>query len=180
MQVASDGTGFPPPEDHEHEATPMDEEQGGEARQKCNGSASRSAKHHLHTATLSRPRWAYFHLALFTSSTTSSRPLADDSTLDPITVRRYLTAALSRFLGQMGAAVPIDILKIDGRHVWVRVPSHDAAAVHEALSSWVSSSGVVGDGAGLRWIIKGRDDWLVKLAGEKAGQHLFRCTSAAQ
>lgn len=136
-------------------------------RQKPNGSTR------YHTATLRSPRWTYFHLQLFTSSTSTSKPTADEPALDAITVRRYLTAALSRFLGQMGAATPVDILKIDQQHVWVRVPSDDATAVHEAVSSWVSNQGGMGDGTGLRWIIKERDDWLVRLTGGKGGQDLF-------
>ncbi|KAE9993574.1 hypothetical protein EG327_004333 [Venturia inaequalis] len=123
-------------------------------RQKPNGSAR------YHTATLPPPRWTYFHLQLFTSSSSTSKPTADEAALDAITVRRYLSAALSRFLGQTGAATPIDILKLDQQHVWIRVPSDDATAVHEAVSSWASSQGDMGDGTGLRWIIKGRDDWL--------------------
>ncbi|TID19905.1 Mitochondrial escape protein 2 [Venturia nashicola] len=136
-------------------------------RQKPNGSAT------YHTATLRSPRWTYFHLQLFTSSASSSNPTADEPTLDAITVRRYLSAALSRFLGQMGSAIPVDILKIDQQHVWIRVPSDDATAVHGAMSSWVSNQGGMGDGTGVRWILNGRDDWLVRLGGVKGGQDLF-------
>jgi len=130
-------------------------------RQKPNGSATH------HTATLRSPRWTYFHLRLFTSSTTSTST-TEEPALDALTVKRYIIAALSRFLGQMGAATPVDILKIDQQDVWIRVPRDDATVVHEAMSSWVSNQG----GSGLRWIIKGRDDWLVRLAGGK-GQDLF-------
>lgn len=163
----------------DHEATPLEvqvdvetnpieqTEKRPKKRQKPNGSAR------YHTATLRSPRWAYFHLQLLTSSTSTSKPTTDEPALDAITVRRYLTAALSRFLGQMGAAIPIDILKIDQQHVWIRVPSHDATAVHEAVSSWVSNQGGMGDGTGLSWIIKGRDDWLVRLTGGRGGQDLF-------
>jgi ribonuclease P/MRP protein subunit POP8 len=135
-------------------------------RQKPNGSAT------YHTATLRSPRWTYFHLQLFTSSMTTTASSADEPALDALTVRRYLTAALSRFLGQMGAATPVDILKIDQQDVWVRVPRDDATAVHEAVSSWVSNQGGMGDGSGMKWIIKGRDEWLIRLAGD-SGQDLF-------
>lgn len=136
-------------------------------RQKPNGSAR------YHTATLPSPRWTYFHLQLLTSSTSSSNPTTDEPALDAITARRYLSAALSRSLGQMGAATPVDVLKIEQRHVWIRVPSDDATTVHEAVSSWASHQGGTGDGTGLRWIIHGRDDWLVRLGGGKGGQDLF-------
>jgi ribonuclease P/MRP protein subunit POP8 len=134
-------------------------------RQKPNGSATH------HTATLRSPRWTYFHLRLFTSSTTSTST-TEEPALDALTVKRYITAALSRFLGQMGAATPVDILKLDQQDVWIRVPRDDATVVHEAMSSWVSNQGGMGDGSGLRWIIKGRDDWLVRLVGGE-GQDLF-------
>lgn len=104
---------------------------------------------------------------------TASKSTPYEPALDAITVRRYLTATLSRFLGHMGAATPVDILKIDQQHVWVRVPTDNTRAVHEALSSWVSNQSGTGDGSGLRWIIKGRDDWLVRLAGGQGGQDLF-------
>jgi ribonuclease P/MRP protein subunit POP8 len=103
---------------------------------------------------------------------TTTASSADEPVLDALTVRRYLTAALSRFLGQMGAATPVDILKIDQQDVWVRVPRDDATAVHEAVSSWVSNQGGMGDGSGMKWIIKGRDEWLIRLAGD-SGQDLF-------
>ena len=92
---------------------------------------------------------------------------------DALTIRTYLTSALTRFLGQTGAGIPIDLLKINdpaqkserddegdakkknGKIVerstcWIRVPSQDLAAVCAALTSWVydldpvSFSGYVG------------------------------------
>lgn len=82
-------------------------------------------------------------------------------TIDALTARTYLTAALSQFLGLMGTSISIDILKIENRsqehsqkkevsssyssshssspEVWIRVPRDDAAAVFTALSSWVGS-----------------------------------------
>ncbi len=78
------------------------------------------------TLTLSSPH-TYLHLSLpssnpapqIASSSSSSQP-----PLDPLTARTHLTTALIRFLGETGAGVPIDILKIENRDVWVRVPRY--------------------------------------------------------
>lgn len=109
------------------------------------------------TTSLRHPDWTYFHLSLF--STIESEPK-----LDLITARQYITSALSRFLGLTGAAIPVDMLKLDGSELWLRVPRGDSLAFHEAVSSWVGTSS--------KWIVKGKDDWLLKLvAGD--GQDLF-------
>jgi ribonuclease P/MRP protein subunit POP8 len=133
-----------------------------------------SATHHK--ATLRNPRWTYFHLSLFSSS-------VEPESLDELTARRYLTASLSRFLGLMGTAISIDLLKITGRDVYIRVPKEDAAAVHEAVSSWIGTPHSTKDGNGngdddgnsdgaVRWTVKGRNDWLVGLSAG-TGQDLF-------
>jgi ribonuclease P/MRP protein subunit POP8 len=71
------------------------------------------------------------------------------SSTDNLTIRTYLTSALSQFLGVAGTAIPIDILKLDQRSssgrpgpsppstLWIRVPYDDATAVIAALSSWI-------------------------------------------
>jgi ribonuclease P/MRP protein subunit POP8 len=114
-----------------------------------------------HTATLRSPTWTYFHISLYTT-TPSEIPL------DALTVRRYITSALSRSFGLTGSAIPVDILKLEGDELWIRVPLDDAMAVHESLSSWVGA-----EGGGVRWVVKGRDEWLVRLVGGD-GQDLFR------
>ena len=118
----------------------------------------KSKPHHLlHQATLRKPSWTYFHLELFTPSSTEP--------LDILTAKRYLTSALQRFLGLHGAAISVDILKLAGREVWIRVPREEAPAVHEAVSGWM--------GEGIKWIVKGKDEWLTRLASGN-GQDLFR------
>jgi ribonuclease P/MRP protein subunit POP8 len=120
---------------------------------------NRPQNHMLHQMTLRKPTWTYFHLKLFSSAPTPE-------TLDILTAKRYLNAALQRFLGLHGAAIAVDILKLEGEEVWIRVPREDAMAVHEAVSGWV--------GEDVKWIVKGRDEWLVRLAGGGDGQDLFR------
>jgi ribonuclease P/MRP protein subunit POP8 len=115
--------------------------------------------HHVsHQHTLRKPSWTYFHLHLLSSPSEESP--------DILTAKRYLTSALQRFLGLHGAAIPVDILKLEERAVWIRVPREDATAVHEAFASWI--------GDGVRWVVKGRDEWLVRLAGGGDGQDLFK------
>jgi ribonuclease P/MRP protein subunit POP8 len=117
----------------------------------------KNRSHHLlHQATLRKPSWTYFHLSLFSPS--SNEPL------DILTAKRYLTSALQRFLGLYGAAISVDILKLDRKELWIRVPREDAPAVHEAVSAWL--------GDGVKWVVKGRDEWLVRL-GSGDGQDLF-------
>ena len=50
---------------------------------------------------------------LFNHSITSSPLPKQQAPLDIITVRTYLTSALVRFLGDTGAGIPIDILKLE-------------------------------------------------------------------
>ena len=106
-----------------------------------------------HTTTLRKPQWTYFHLAVMSSS-------ADLPDLDILAFRQNLTTALNQFLGLTGAAIDVDILKFDGEEAWIRVPREDASAVHEAVSGWAGAKSAKGQH---KWIVKGRDDWLVRL-----------------
>jgi ribonuclease P/MRP protein subunit POP8 len=118
-----------------------------------------------HTATLRSPSWTYFHISLFTLQ---PLPPPSQTPLDALTARRHITSAFQRTFGLTGEAMPVDILKLDGDEVWIRVPIEDAVAVHESLSSWVGT-----EMGGQRWVVKGRDEWLVRLvAGD--GADLFR------
>lgn len=106
-----------------------------------------------HTAMLRKPQWTYFHLAALSS--TSAPPQ-----LDILTFRQNLTSALNQFLGLTGAAIDVDILKFEDSEAWIRVHRDDASAVHEAISGW---AGVKSSKGHYKWIIKGRDEWLVRL-----------------
>lgn len=109
--------------------------------------ASKPARDTTTSFTLRKPPYSYLHLTL--QSLQSNPP----QTLDEITARSYLTAALQQYLGLTGAAIPIDILKVEGRSVWIRVPRDDEVAVTSAVSQWVSTKGV-----SLR--IEARGSWL--------------------
>jgi ribonuclease P/MRP protein subunit POP8 len=85
--------------------------------------------------TLRNPPYAYFHLSIRSLQFSQS-----SQSLDEITARSYLTAALQQYLGLMGTAIAIDILKVEGAHIWIRVPRDDESAVTAALSQWCSSA----------------------------------------
>ncbi|KAL9612751.1 MAG: hypothetical protein Q9167_002690 [Letrouitia subvulpina] len=106
--------------------------------------------------------WTYFHLSLQTTSNPVAT--AQSAPIDIITARRYLSSALQQFLGLTGTAICIDILKVDGRDVWLRVPSDDRAAVTNALSSWVGAEEVA-------WIIRGKEEWLAGLVAGNGDDH---------
>ena len=114
------------------------------------------------TRTIRHLPWTYYHLALQPASgvTTSSN-------IDILTARKHLTAALEQSLGLTGVAISVDILKIDGRDVWLRVQSEDELAFSTALSSWTGGS------EDIFWMIKAKSQWLGSLvAGD--GSDLFK------
>ncbi|OJJ87143.1 uncharacterized protein ASPGLDRAFT_43635 [Aspergillus glaucus CBS 516.65] len=124
------------------------------------------------------PPWTYLKLQLISQPQTKN-----DTLLDPLTARTYLTAALGQFLGLIGTSISIDILKIASSStstasstststpkniVWVRVPRPDAAAVVAALSSWIGGT----SGNGVAWRVCAKGNFLGALvAGD--GRDLF-------
>jgi len=120
---------------------------------------------HQKTHTLIHPApWLYLRLELYGPTTT-----ADE--LDALTARTYLTSALSQFLGLTGAAIPVDILHLRGREVWVRVARGDGSAVVAAVSGWVGGGGGggAGQGSAVGWRVRGRGAWLGGLVGGDGG-----------
>jgi ribonuclease P/MRP protein subunit POP8 len=96
-----------------------------------------------------RPPFTYLHLTLLSSDPTLSHT---STPIDAITARTHLTSALRRFLGITGTAISIDILKVEGRDVWIRAPQQDGSAVLEAVSGWV--------GSGVAWRVRASGTWL--------------------
>ncbi|KAL1582593.1 hypothetical protein WHR41_08558 [Cladosporium halotolerans] len=111
------------------------------------------------TLTLSSPSHAYIHLTHLAPSQDSL-----PSDLDTLTAHHHLTTSLHQFLGVHGAAVPIDVLKLSGRDVWVRVPAADRSAVVAAAGGWI---GRQGEG----WRVVGWGSWGLGSGGE--GRDLF-------
>ncbi|ESZ93026.1 hypothetical protein SBOR_6597 [Sclerotinia borealis F-4128] len=121
---------------------------------------TRNGHGHEHKAiTITAPPFSYIHLELQSSSL--KKPQLDD-----ITAKSYITSALTRFLGLHGSAISIDILKTEGKDVWIRVMREDASAVAAALGGWIKGVGDEG-GEQVGWTVKGRGNWLVGLMRER-------------
>ncbi|KAF2811858.1 uncharacterized protein BDZ99DRAFT_414435, partial [Mytilinidion resinicola] len=120
--------------------------------------------HLLHASTLRNPLWTYLHLAFLPAgpppaSSAPPTPNNQPEDLDPLTARTHLTAPLAQFLGTHGASVSIEILKIEGREVWIRVPREDGKVVGAGLAGWVGKAGA--------WRVVGRGEWLGRLIGDR-------------
>ncbi|GAB7351293.1 hypothetical protein MBLNU459_g1710t2 [Dothideomycetes sp. NU459] len=118
--------------------------------------------------TIRNPQWAYIHLSLIVSPTLAAAAAAAESgssNMNDVKARSYLQYALSQFLGLHGAAISVDILKLSGPDVWVRVPREDVSAVVAAVGGWVGK-----DGEG--WRIKGWGCW-GPAVGKDGGLDLF-------
>ncbi|EMC96582.1 hypothetical protein BAUCODRAFT_576256 [Baudoinia panamericana UAMH 10762] len=114
----------------------------------------------LSQLTIRNPPWAYIHLRHITTTGAAT------TELDSVTAHMHITAALSQFLGLHGAAIPIDITKIEKADVWVRLPAEDCSSLLAAVGGWVSSKG-----AG--WRIIGTSSWDAAAPGRNSGQDLF-------
>jgi ribonuclease P/MRP protein subunit POP8 len=112
----------------------------------------------LHSSTLRRPQWTYFHLSAF--STANEPP-----SYDAISTRQNLSNAMKKFLGLTGSSIPIDILKIEGSEVWLRVPRDNSRAFHEGVSAWIGKDL-------MKYLIRDKDDWLSQMSAGN-GQDLF-------
>ncbi|KAI1458383.1 hypothetical protein F4805DRAFT_138286 [Annulohypoxylon moriforme] len=115
--------------------------------------------HELVTATIKTPRYSYAHLELFSDS-------PDTGDLDALQVRSYCTSALKQFLGATGIGVPLDILKVEGKDCWLRIPRDDLGAFSAAITAW---QGSYQDGTRSSFRIRGCSDWLGALVG-KSGE----------
>lgn len=74
---------------------------------------------------------------------------------------------MTQYLGLHGAAIPIDVLKVDDQNAYIRMSYDDGSAVVAAVSQWQSRDGKVG----LR--VKGRSAWLGGLLGREANARLW-------
>ena len=100
------------------------------------------------TIPLRKPPHTYLHLTLTVTLGSHHDPQ------DPLTARTYLTSALTQFLGLTGTAIPIDLLKVTERDVWIRLPREDGGAVVAALGQWANAS------LGVSLQVVGRSEWL--------------------
>ncbi|KHN94641.1 uncharacterized protein MAM_07547 [Metarhizium album ARSEF 1941] len=110
----------------------------------------------LHTKTLSSPH-GYVHLEL-----ASDGP--QEIQLDNILAKSYFTAALKQYLGLMGEAMRIDILKTTKEACWVRLPKEDLLSFCAAVTAY----GGVTEG-NTRYILRVQtcSDWLGPLTDDR-------------
>ena len=117
----------------------------------------KSAKgHEITTKTIKSPPFSYVYLELISESTTF------EIKLDDLTVRSYIMAALTQFLGLTGSAINVDILKAQGRECWIRVSREDLSPVLAAVGGWVGGSEEQGK---VGWKVKASGNWLSSLVG---------------
>ncbi|KAF2772253.1 hypothetical protein EJ03DRAFT_348640 [Teratosphaeria nubilosa] len=112
------------------------------------------------TMTLHAPQWCYIHLRHLSSATSTSPDL------DLVTSHLHLLQPLSRFLGLHGSSTPLDILKLDGTDVWIRIPAEDREVLVAAVGGWV---GAKGEG----WRVMGSSSWDVRAQGREEARDLF-------
>ena len=118
------------------------------------------------SCTLNRPAFAYAELELAAWGAGAGGAAA----LDELQVRAHLSAALTSFLGVTGAAVAVDVLKVEGRRFWVRVPRDDLAPFAAAAAAW---PGADEDGAHAVLRVCAAGDWLGSLVGRGTQRKLW-------
>jgi ribonuclease P/MRP protein subunit POP8 len=119
-----------------------------EVQAKHSGKKSKSRE--IYSTTIRSPTYAYAHLELIATN---------NLILDDLQLRSYLTAALKQFLGATGSGMPIDILKVQGKESWVRIPRQDLGGFAAALTAWSGSGNSTG------FIVRAAGDWLGALVG---------------
>jgi ribonuclease P/MRP protein subunit POP8 len=119
--------------------------------------------HEISTKTIKTPPFSYAWLELISESTTEIK-------LDEITVRSHLTAAFTQFLGLTGSAISVDILKVEGRECWLRIPREDMNPALAAVGGWIGGR----DGESkFGWRVKARGNWLSSLVGKQGVEKIW-------
>jgi ribonuclease P/MRP protein subunit POP8 len=114
----------------------------------------------IYTKTIKNPPFSYAYLEYISDGP----PIPE---LDILTVRSHLTSGLNQFLGLTGAAISVDILKVDRNGCWIRVPRVDLSAVVAAMGQWIGT----GEGnAKVAWKLKASGNWLGSLAASQGVQ----------
>ncbi|KAM5342672.1 hypothetical protein ACJ41O_013638 [Fusarium nematophilum] len=118
------------------------------------------------TCTVKEPPFSYAHLELVTDDLANNTSIA----LDNLLVKSYCTAALRQFLGITGVAIPLDILKVEGNHAWVRVPRPDLGSFSAAITAW---PGTKDNGVQVGLRIRQCADWLGAMVGTEGQDRLW-------
>ncbi len=128
----------------------------------------------LYVGTISKPAHAYARLELAGQEVeemmiggghhkVGTEPAATTTTLDALQVRSYCAAALKRFLGVLGAAIPVDVLKVQGGECWVRLPREDFSRFAAAMTAWPGTGGGGGEAPDMLLRIGASGNWLGSL-----------------
>lgn len=120
--------------------------------------------HDILTCTVKAPQFSYAHMELVTEDTTKTLDL------DNLQVKSYCTAALRQFLGLTGMGMSMDILKVESRECWVRVPRQDLGSFAAAITAWRGTT--EGDVSCLLRI-KQCSDWLGTMVGSNGQDRLW-------
>ncbi|KAJ0388158.1 hypothetical protein COL922a_000789 [Colletotrichum nupharicola] len=117
--------------------------------------ATSQRSHELLTCTIKTPPFSYAQLEL----------VSDASRVSDITPLDNL-----QFLGATGSAIPIDILKVEDRECWLRVPRQDLSPFAAAVTAWAGVS-EQGDRRTLR--VKQCSDYLGAMVGANGQDKLW-------
>lgn len=113
--------------------------------------------------TITTPPFSYICLELVSDTAARIK-------LDEITVRAYITSALTQFLGLTGSAISVDILKVQGKESWIRVPREDLSPVIAAVGGWFGENEAEGR---VGWKVKASGNWLGVLVAEREAETLW-------
>jgi ribonuclease P/MRP protein subunit POP8 len=146
----------------------MQEPQSGEGTQNQQSVpkqmvSGRGNNYVITSKTITTPPFSFICLELVTDSATGTK-------LDELTVRTYITSALTQFLGLTGSSISVDILKVQGNECWIRVPREDLSPVIAATGGWVGGNG---DGSKVGWKVKAKGNWLSVLVADREAENLW-------
>ncbi|CEI39524.1 hypothetical protein FVEN_g8733 [Fusarium venenatum] len=122
--------------------------------------------HDILTCTIKEPPFSYAHLELVTDAPSNS----SSATLDDLSLKSHCTAALRQFLGITGAAISIDILKVENNHAWVRIPRPDLGSFAAAITAW---GGTSDNGEQISLQLRQCSDWLGAMVGADGQNRLW-------
>lgn len=119
--------------------------------------------HEITSKTIKAPAFSYICLQLISDQ-------AKPPELDVLSVRSYITAALTQFLGLTGSAISVDILKVDTKECWIRVPREDLSPIVAAMGGWIGGTETEGR---FSWRVKAAGNWLGVLAGQVGAEDIW-------
>lgn len=132
------------------------------------GRSINSKSYDLLTCTIRTPPFSFVHLELVSADPTN---IGQNIALDDLQIKSYCTSACRQFLGLTGAAIPIDILKVEGVECWLRVPRQDLGSFSAAVTTWKGTT----DEKGTRMVLRVTQcsDWLGMMVGTAEQEKLW-------